>query len=228
MSMATIAGLASKLTPKHVATWIGYRIFQAGKIADWLAHRRRERELRDIDSGFRFLIEALPLKKRCRALDVGAGGFVGETTTRHLLEALKARIDAVEIDASLCEQLRKRFGRKITVSCADIESFAASAKQKYDLIVHDVTPRDLLLSMLPRYARLLKADGWLVCYFASDEIIGDPAFAPLPTTDPRLAQLRSIVGPGFHVRGLIDKWRLRSDRRGSSFLVMQPEAEANA
>src|SRR4051812_28417177 len=86
------------------------------------------------DSSFRDLVDALQLDAVARILDVGAGGFLGETTTIHLLELFpEADITAVELDEERAKGLEEKFGDRLGVVAGDVEAYAPPAP--FDLIV---------------------------------------------------------------------------------------------
>ncbi len=88
------------------------------------------------DSSFRDLVAALGGHHR-RILDVGAGGFVGATTTVHLLDLFPdAHVTAVELDPTRADALREEFGERIEVVTADIAEY--EAEELFDLIVIDL------------------------------------------------------------------------------------------
>src|SRR5205807_5733414 len=69
---------------------------------------------RNSDSSFRDLVAALQLQGVARILDVGAGGFLGETTTIHLLDLFPdAQITAVELDAERADALKEKCGDRM-------------------------------------------------------------------------------------------------------------------
>jgi predicted O-methyltransferase YrrM len=91
-------------------------------------------------TSFRSLLRALGLRRVDSVLDVGAGGFVGETTTTHLLDLLDAAITAVELDRDRVAALRERFGDRLEVVCGD--AFEWDDGRAFDLVVLDIdTPR---------------------------------------------------------------------------------------
>jgi SAM-dependent methyltransferase len=98
-----------------------------------LITRRRE-------TSFRRLLRSLDLEQVGSVLDIGAGGFQGETTTRHLLDVLDAPVTAVELDPGRAAALVERFGDRLEVVCAD--AFAWDDPRAFDLVVLDIdTPR---------------------------------------------------------------------------------------
>src|SRR5436190_24126964 len=76
------------------------------------------------NSSFRDLLEALHLDGVDTILDIGAGGFCGETTTIHLAELFDAHIVGVEIDAGRAGKLHERFGARVEVVAQDVEEWA--------------------------------------------------------------------------------------------------------
>src|SRR2546421_4153499 len=92
---------------------------------------------RSSDSSFRDLVAALQLQGVARILDVGAGGFLGETTTIHLLDLFPdAQITAVELDAERADALKEKFGDRMEVVAGDIEEYAPP--EPFDLVVIDL------------------------------------------------------------------------------------------
>jgi SAM-dependent methyltransferase len=92
------------------------------------------------DTSFRSLIATLDLGHVGSVLDVGAGGFVGETTTVHLADLLTAPITAVELNRERADALAERFGDRLEVVCAD--AFDWDDERAFDLVVLDIdTPR---------------------------------------------------------------------------------------
>lgn len=86
-------------------------------------------------SSFRDLVASLGCTPRC-ILDVGAGGFVGETTTVHLIELFPTvPITAVEYVAERIAPLRERFGSRVDVIQADIADYRPDSP--FDLVVVD-------------------------------------------------------------------------------------------
>ncbi|AIF82013.1 hypothetical protein I862_07295 [endosymbiont of Acanthamoeba sp. UWC8] len=116
-------------------------------------------------TNFENLIEYLDTSLIRNILDIGAGGFVGETTTKHLTNYFKqSKIIALEKRIEACEQLEKKFAGKIEVICGDIANFNKGAP--YDLIVIDLDAslitwiyEELLENQL---YKLLKPNGYII------------------------------------------------------------------
>src|SRR4051794_41368686 len=68
-------------------------------------------------TSFRSLLRALHLRRVESVLDVGAGGFVGETTTTHLLDLLDAAVTAVELHPERVAALEERVGDRLEGGC---------------------------------------------------------------------------------------------------------------
>ena len=123
--------------------------------------------------GFEGSLTLLPRKKFKSILDVGAGGFNGEVTTKFLFPLSNNPIEAVEIVKEKADLLEQTYGEKIKVFNCDILDFAP--KKKYDLI-----SIDLHSNMFPKlfqtwlgsvFAPILRKGGYLVtsCFgFAPD------------------------------------------------------------
>jgi SAM-dependent methyltransferase len=191
-------------------------------------------------SGFRHIVETLPLRNGCQVLDVGAGGFCGDTTTIYLRDILKARIDAVEIDPALAEKLSERFGETINVVCSDIESFLTNTDNHYDLIVHDIAIMDIFFDeMLPSYSRRLNKGGYIVAAFIFDHAKTNQGPAPLFSPEasahqanfllrrfgslaPTRRQIQARLRPGCKVEAIVDKFNWRIPQlAGLGWLVLK-------
>lgn len=81
------------------------------------------------------LVDALGLPAAPRILDVGAGGFQGETTTIHLVKIPNAVIDAVELDPQRAAALQAKFGDRINVIQGNF--LTIDLPRQYDLVVLD-------------------------------------------------------------------------------------------
>jgi hypothetical protein len=191
------------------------------------------------DSSFRSVLVKSGLAKGCRALDIGAGGFVGHTTTRHMLDVLEAQVDAVEIDAALCAKLTERFGNRVNVICKSIDDFDPG-DTRYDLIALDLPmiPYEFE-ELIPRFLPRLNDGGYVVCDFPYDidatfggsQPLFDPSYRPeweafmlrkfgAIEIDPRTAQ-RAYHGSELTVRAILDKWSALTKRRGFGWIVLQ-------
>ena len=96
--------------------------------------------LQRTSSAFRDLVAELDTSGVDSVLDIGAGGFVGATTTEHLLDVLDARVTAIELDADRADALRKRFGDRVEVVVGD--AWEWDDGRAFDLVVLDIdTPR---------------------------------------------------------------------------------------
>ena len=88
-------------------------------------------------SAFRDLVAALGPLDVTRILDVGAGGFVGDVTTRYLLELFpEATVTAVELDPGRADALRERFGDQVEVVTGDIREIPFD--EPFDLVALDL------------------------------------------------------------------------------------------
>ncbi len=97
---------------------------------------RRALPGRPRDTPFRRIVAGLGLPRAARVLDIGAGGFVGETTTRHLTDLVDAPVVALERDEGRAAKLAERFGDAIEVVAAD--AFAYAPADRFDLAVVDL------------------------------------------------------------------------------------------
>lgn len=176
-------------------------------------------------SGFRALLKCLTPPTKPRVLDVGAGGFLGETTTVHLLDVLDARIDAVENNPDRARALQQKFGSRVSVFAEDFGNFDTA--ELYDLIVFDLDS-DLIGAQYERFlpitSRMLKPKGIIIASLIYDSAVAyDPAsdllspggrpayeaflkryFGTLKLTSNILDY--RLFGEGFAVLGLVDKW----------------------
>lgn len=85
---------------------------------------------------FRRVIDALGLPPAPRILDVGAGGFLGATTTIYLTAIKDAVIDAVELDPQRAVALQDKFAGRIRVIQGDF--LTVELAHQYDLVVLDL------------------------------------------------------------------------------------------
>lgn len=193
------------------------------------------------DSSFRAITTRLLVPKGCSTLDVGAGGFLGNTTTKHLIEVLDAQVDAVEIDAELARKLDEKFAGRIKVYNLPIQDLP-KVELKYDIIISDLPMVPWQInSFVPDWLGTLKPGGYyilctvydLVGMFDGKEPLMDRSIRPdfeqflldrfgTTTIDPRTAQ-KAFIGSGLTVRAIVDKWSLRSPRRGFGFIVLQKD-----
>jgi hypothetical protein len=89
-----------------------------------------------LPTGFCEVLSALELPNSPVILDVGAGGFVGSTTTVHLARVPGARIDAVELVPELARKLDEKFAGQINVVNGDFLSYPFD--KRYDLVCLDL------------------------------------------------------------------------------------------
>lgn len=193
-------------------------------------------------SGFRAILKDLDLPKGAKALDVGAGGFAGATTTRHLVDILDAKIDAVELIPELAEKLEAAFPKgRLNVVVGDIFDFKPPA-EPYDILVFDLPIiGDQIETLIPRWLPHLKPGGYVLTDFVYDLAqtfdCREPLLNPTRRTefedllthrfrathvDPVTAQ-RAYFGTPLTVRGIVDKWLCKSPCRGFGWLVLQKE-----
>jgi hypothetical protein len=98
---------------------------------------------------FRRALDDLGLPRTSRVLDVGAGGFAGDVTTRHLVDLFDGPVAAIERDPERVAALAERFGSDVTVTEGD--AFADPLGGPYDLVVVDLDS-----GLIPRaFERLL-------------------------------------------------------------------------
>lgn len=193
------------------------------------------------DSAFRAIVTRLLVPKGCSTLDIGSGGFLGNTTTRHLVEVLDAEVDAVEIDTELARKLDEKFAGRIKVHAMAIQDFPRAGRQ-YDIIVSDLPMVPWQINeFAPDWLENLKPGGYyifctvydLVGMFDGKEPLMDRSIRPdfekfllerfgTTTIDPRTAQ-KSFIGSPLTVRAIVDKWCMKSPRRGFGFIVLQKE-----
>lgn len=216
---------------------------------DWPAFERdllfptlAPRSLHKGRSGFRAILKNLDLPKGAYALDVGAGGFAGETTTRHLVDVLDAKIDAVELIPELAQKLEAAFPKgRLNVVVGDIFDFKPPA-EPYDILVFDLPIiGDQIETLIPRWLPHLKPGGYVVTDFVYDLAqtfdSRDPLLNPprreefqnllmhrfgATRVDAVTAQ-RAYFGTPLTVRGLVDKWLCRAAFRGFGWLVLQKD-----
>jgi hypothetical protein len=105
-------------------------------------------------TGFEKMLQELNLPYQCKVLDVGAGGFVGETTTKHLVTRFE-HVIAVERDKTACDSLRLKFGmNELKIHCCPIEEFEAT--YQYDLMVIDLNEPQIPFikdTLIPYYGK---------------------------------------------------------------------------
>jgi predicted O-methyltransferase YrrM len=156
-------------------------------------------------TSFRSLIAALDLRRVDSVLDVGAGGFVGQTTTTHLVDLIDAPITAVELDPDRAAALTEAFGDRLEVVCAD--AFDWDDDRTFDLVVLDIdTPRIPAIfeeHLEGRLLALLRPGGVLITVLVND---ADQAFhgpKALPASNEQL--ILSFLERHFGSRRLTDR-----------------------
>jgi SAM-dependent methyltransferase len=87
-------------------------------------------------TGFAEILNSLNLPAHPAILDVGAGGFTGETTTIHLVKVPGARIDAIELVPERAQRLADKFTGKVNVINGDF--LQHRFERVYDLVVLDL------------------------------------------------------------------------------------------
>jgi len=120
-------------------------------------------------SSFRDLVELLVPVGLRRILDVGAGGFAGETTTVHLLDLFDAEVVGVEVHEGRAAALREKFGDALRVEACRLEAFVDD--QPYDLIVLDLDTVGIpgtWTTLLPGPVKQLLAPGGFVAALLVD------------------------------------------------------------
>lgn len=91
---------------------------------------------RSMQTPFEDLISRLGCPHGCRVLDVGAGGFCGETTTQHLVKYIRGEITAIEINEEKALALKERFYPQVVVINGDFLKYKFD--DVFDLIVLDL------------------------------------------------------------------------------------------
>ena len=192
------------------------------------------------DSGFRAIIKGLKLPPKPRILDVGAGGFAGETTTVHLLELAGGEIDAVEINAERASALQKKFGKAINVINRGFGEFVAEAH--YDLIVFDLDSNmtaTQYTKFLAPASKMLRPGGKVISNIFYDSALAFDANSKLLNPSNRTAYeifMREYFGvlklerevaagrlrrEGFATLGLVDKWMGTGRANAIGWLVLE-------
>jgi predicted O-methyltransferase YrrM len=125
---------------------------------------REQEQSRPRYDGFAWTLSQLHLPDGPRIIDVGAGGFVGQTTTRHLVEIPRAEVTAVEISAERAQRLAEAFGDRVNVICGDFAT--VELQGSYDLVVIDtdvlVMPTAFQNWLNGRVFRLLRPGGYVI------------------------------------------------------------------
>jgi protein-L-isoaspartate O-methyltransferase len=178
-------------------------------------------------SAFRDLVAELDTNEIGSALDVGAGGFVGATTTEHLLDLLEAPVTAIELDADRAEALSERFGDQLEVVVGDVWKW--DEERAFDLVVLDIdTPRipGIFEEHLEgRMLELVRPGGLVISVIVSDaeQAYHGPKALPAENEAPMVAFLERYFGtrkltesgvkaqfarhPHYRALALVDKWR---------------------
>lgn len=183
----------------------------------------------DDPSAFRDLLAALSPRGVRRILDVGAGGFVGDVTTRHLLELCPdAVVTALELRPERVDALRERFaGAPVEVVEGDVRELAAD--EPFDLVVIDLDTSviplifDELLDGV--IARVTRPGALVITLVMTDQyqaFFGEKAYPPtdaerherfmlrrfgaLRLTDESLKE-QFAGNPRYDALVLVDKWR---------------------
>jgi len=118
---------------------------------------------------FPWILRELNFNGKIRALDVGAGGFVGKNTTIHLLEVLGADVVAIELDGPRASALRDAYPG-INVIQGDINEYEYE-EGPFDLIVSDLDSSLVSLTMtklLNPFAANLKIGGYFITLIVYD------------------------------------------------------------
>jgi hypothetical protein len=188
-------------------------------------------------SGFRAILRLLGLPIGCKVLDVGAGGFLGETTTVHLLDVLQANVIGIELDIEKAQRLKEKFGERIEVFIGRWEEY--STEEPQDLIIFDLDSQSIPTifdSFIESALPMLGPRGVIVSLFIYD---ADAVFdSEKPLLNPRDKQLhkaflmrkfgtdkvdrvaaeKAFSGSAFAVRGITDKWM---EHRGLGWIALQ-------
>jgi 16S rRNA A1518/A1519 N6-dimethyltransferase RsmA/KsgA/DIM1 with predicted DNA glycosylase/AP lyase activity len=72
-----------------------------------------------VSTGFYQILSSLKLPTGAAILDVGAGGFAGETTTVHLLKLPDVQIDAIELVPERAKRLAEKLAGRVNVISDD-------------------------------------------------------------------------------------------------------------
>lgn len=113
-------------------------------------------------------MNSLPITPNPRILDVGAGGFVGETTTKYLIALPGARVDGIELDKPEVDALAAKFGDKVRAMHGNFLTHEFDTT--YDVIVLDMDSQTLpaqFESWIPgKVTELLNPNGIIIalCY----------------------------------------------------------------
>jgi len=188
---------------------------------------------------FPWILSRLKLSQGFCAVDVGAGGFVGKSTTVHLC-ALGGRTIALEINADRAAALQAAFPA-IDVRCQDIRTFDWSGGP-YDVVVFDLDSGliPLIMTELIQATRPHLAPGGVVIavviYDSPAAFGGDkPLVNPLgrKQNDQFMQDFygahrvgiavadHAVSKYGYEAIGVVDKY-LGSAQRGVGWLVIRP------
>ncbi len=151
------------------------------------------------NSSFRDLLAQAQLEPVRRILDVGAGGFAGQTTTIHLLDLYpQAEVVGLEMHPARAAGLQDALGDRIEVVNVALEDYVRA--DRFDLVVVDIdTARipGIFEHLLPGPLRALLCPGGAVVCVTVTDLVGafDPAnpkaLSPMSRTtigDPLLAR----------------------------------------
>ncbi len=144
----------------------GAKEFEAGHIYRGLVPDVDDHQI----SGFRAILKLLSLSRGCRVLDVGAGGFMGTTTTVHLLDVLAPEVIAKEINPERANKLAEKYSDRLTVITGSFEQSVTQllGQAKFDLVVFDIdTPLipKIFDSMLDTATAVLAPRGFVISVF---------------------------------------------------------------
>jgi len=177
------------------------------------------------NSGFRAILKSISLGPVPRILDVGAGGFAGETTTVHLLDLFPGVVDAVELNAERADVLQKKLGDRVRVINADVSDYVPGAPP--DLLVVDLDSNTIpmqYLEVLPKFHGLLPSGAKvisLIIYDCEACYLGEKPLLDKAGYSDQSAFMRSYFGAerltpakaasalrkhGWRFLGLVDKW----------------------
>jgi hypothetical protein len=191
-------------------------------------------------SGFAAIVSALPLPSRPVVVDVGEGGFVGATTTDHLVRLIDGTVLCLEPQKHLAARLADKFGNNITI--IDGVYGNTGVKQPFDLIVFDL-PSGAIPSIYHKLLDFALADGlreggYAIClliydlpklylsskasfsttgYSAQKEFM--TAYFGAEKVDPAIIEAAFVNDPRFEFIGLVDKFL--EDDSGIGWVVLR-------
>jgi len=201
-----------------------------------------ERTKDDRGSGFRSAVIRMKLPKSARALDLGAGGFAGTTTTKHLVDFC-ATIDAVELDPVRAAALRDAFPDK-RVNVIEGSAYDTTLTGPYDIIVSDIDTGQIpaqATTLAQNCRQMLNRGGFYVIVFIFDlkNVFKPeaPMVSPivLPILDDFMASsfgttrvTTETMTPfyksmGYEVCGLVNKYLPPRDRGGIGWLILRAQ-----